>query len=250
MGPVAYPVPSRHPVEGRCNAVRATLGLDRTGGPIVTDQRTADTTPLNPPDAEGGAQLRELLGEEDHEDQDGALDASEVETLRDLSHTEIYEGELEAAGALAGTGDDASIQGLASLELRDGETDNPDVAAEEGQTWIPPVDPPVVADAEAEDGIVIAAGFGSTALDEPFDEDHHGTALTEDDEVSARVREALLADSRTSRLAERVGIETVGGIAILRGEVDDIDDGDLLAEVASDVTGVTEVRDETEVPGL
>jgi hypothetical protein len=216
----------------------------------VTDPRNADTTPLNPPDAEGGDQLRELLGEEAHEDQDGALDASEVETRGGMSHVEIYEGELEAAGALAATGDDASIQGLASLELREGETDNPDVAAEEGQTWIPPVDPPVVADADAEDGIRIAAGFGSTAMDEPFDLDHHDTALPADDEMSARVREALLADARTSRLADRVDIETVAGLVVVRGAVDDIEDGDLLAEVAMEVSGVTEVRDETEVPGL
>ena len=65
-----------------------------------------------------------------------------------------------------------------------------------------------------------------------------------------RVREALLADGRTSRLADGVDVETDGGVVIIRATVDDLDDADLLAEVASAVTGVLEVRDETEVRGL
>jgi osmotically-inducible protein OsmY len=39
-------------------------------------------------------------------------------------------------------------------------------------------------------------------------------------------------------------------VVVLRGVVDSIDDGDSLVEVASGVTGVTDVRDETEVAGL
>jgi hypothetical protein len=216
----------------------------------VTDPRPDDTTPLNPPGPEGPDLLRQLMGEEAHDDQDGALDVSEVETSPGVSDTAVYEGDLEARGGDAVPAEGAQVQGLASTGLREGETDNPDVAAEEGQTWVPPVDPPVVADAEAEDGIRIAAGFGSTARDEPFDGDHHSTFLPGDDEVSERVREALLADARTSRLADRVDIETAAGLVVVRGAVDDIEDGDLLAEVAMEVSGVTEVRDETEVRGL
>jgi hypothetical protein len=189
------------------------------------------------------------MGEEDPDDQDGALDVSEVETAGPIRDTEIYEGELEARGAEVGP-EGVSLEGLASRDLRDGETDNPDVAAEEGMTWVPPVDPPVVADADSRDGMTIAAGFGGTATEEPFDADHHGSLLPADDEVSTRVREALLADARTSRLADRVEVETAAGVVRLRGTVDDLEDGDLLAEVAGDVSGVTDVRDETEVPGL
>ena len=55
---------------------------------------------------------------------------------------------------------------------------------------------------------------------------------------------------RTSRLAESLEVETAGGVVRIRGVVEDLEDGDLIEEVASMVTGVTEVRDETEVPGL
>lgn len=216
----------------------------------MTDPRRADRTPLNPPGPEGPELLTQLSGEEAHEDQDAVLDASEVEQRADESDTEIYQGALEAAGAQVADDDLVSLEGLTSLDLRSGETFDPNVAAEEGEAWVPPVDPPVVADADAPGGMTIAAGFGATATDEPFDADHHSSLLPADDEVTARVREALLADARTSRLAEWVRVDTEAGVVTLRGVVDDIDDSDLLAEVAGAVTGVTEVVDETEVEGL
>jgi hypothetical protein len=215
----------------------------------VTDSRRADTVPLNPPDVEPGGKLAQLEGTPDRDNQDPTIDEGEVDEAGGITDTEVYEGELEATGGLGGA-DTEALESLTAIELRAGETDNPDVAAEEGETWVPPVDPPVVADADSPDGLTVAAGFGSTAFDEPFDADHHGTLLPADDEVSARVREALLADSRTSRLAGSLRVESSGGIVTVRGVVDDLEDGELIEEVASLVSGVTEVREETEVPGL
>lgn len=180
-------------------------------------------------------------------DQDAFAEPSEVEHPEPRTDTEIYEGDIESGAVPAW---DDVLDELSTLTDRPGETDDPNVAAEEGEAWIPPVDPPVVADASAPGGAVVAAGFGTTALDEPFDADHHGEALSEDDEVTARVREALLADARTSRLADRVDVETEAGVVILRATVDDLEDSELLEAVASEVTGVTEVRDETVVTGL
>jgi len=97
---------------------------------------------------------------------------------------------------------------------------------------------------------VIASGLGVSALDEPYDESHHSSFLPDDDEVSARVREALRADSSTSQYADTIAIETRDGLAILRGLVDDLIDNDNLLAVASDVAGVTEVVDALRVRGL
>ena len=216
----------------------------------MTDPRSADTTPLNPPDVDPDDKRAQLEGTAQRDNQDPTLVEAEVDDLGSISDTEVYEGELEAGVNPDLDTDDESLDLLTATELRSGETSNPDVAAEEGEAWVPPIDPPVVADADAPEGVTVAAGFGSTAMDEPFDADHHSELLPADDEVSSRVREALLADSRTSRLAGSLGIETAGGVVIVRGVVDDIDDGDLIEEVASLVTGVTEVRDETDVPGL
>ncbi len=68
--------------------------------------------------------------------------------------------------------------------------------------------------------------------------------------MTARVRDALRADASTSLYADRVRIDTEGGVVVLRGEVEDVDDTDAIASVAEQVEGVTEVRDELRVRGL
>jgi hypothetical protein len=172
------------------------------------------------------------------------VDEADVEHGPEVTDTEIYEGELEAQGGAIDA--EQPLEGLGTRELREGETDDPAVAAEEGLTYVPPMDPPVAPSADPE-GIEVAAGFGTTARDEPFDLDHHGSALSEDDEMEARVREALRADAATSRYADAIVIGTRGGTVALRGTVDDIEDGDAIAAVAEAVTGVVEVIDELEV---
>jgi hypothetical protein len=216
----------------------------------VTDPRRADTMPLNPPDVEPEDKRAQLEGNPDRDNQDPTITESDVDGLGRITDVEVYEGELEAGVNADLDTDPESLESLTTMELREGETNNPDVAAEEGESWVPPVDPPVVADRDAPEGVSVAAGFGSSAMDEPYDADHHDSFLPADDEVSARVREALRADSRTSRLADQLGIETEAGTVTVRGTVDDLDDGDLIEEVATMVTGVSEVVDETEVPGL
>lgn len=217
------------------------MSQDRVG-------REAPEMPLNPPDVEPEDKPVQLAGEEARIDQDAFRDATQVDELGRLGSVEIYEGELEAGVADDLPGDDESLEDLTTRELRAGETDNPDVAAEEGESWVPPLDPPVGPDPADPQGARVAAGFGSSAMDDPYDADHHGTLLPEDDEVTARVREALIADSRTSRLADRIDVDTSGGGVVLRGTVDDVDDTDLLVEVASAVSGVNDVRDETQLP--
>ncbi|MFL5756609.1 MAG: BON domain-containing protein [Chloroflexota bacterium] len=208
----------------------------------------APETPLNPPDVEPEDKARQLAGDVPRIDQDAFVDTSEIDTLGSISDTEQYEGEIEAGVNPDLSTDTESLESLTATELRAGETDNPDVAAEEGEAWVPPVDPPVIADADAPEGVSVAAGFGSTAFDEPFDRDHHGSLLPGDNEITARVREALSADARTSRLADRLVVGTINGTVVVRGLVDDIDDTDLVEEVVSEVEGVVEVRDETELP--
>jgi hypothetical protein len=172
----------------------------------------------------------------------------EVDHDDGLTDTEIYQGELEA-----GRGTDDDVQGLedlADLDLRSGETDDPDVAAEEGLVYVPPIDPPVAPSADSLEGLEIAAGFGSSALDEPYDADHHSELLSDEDEMASRVREALRADSATSRYADDIIIGTRGGTVVLRGRVEDLVDTDEVVAVAERVTGVDEVIEELEVDAL
>jgi len=171
------------------------------------------------------------------------LTEDELEHSTELTDTEVHQGELE-------TGEGEHLVGLTDAGMREGETGDPNVAAEEGLAWVPPIDPPVVADESDPEGVRVAAGFGVDAFDDPFDADHASQLLTGGDELTDRIREALLADSATSRYADSVIIGTSAGKVVVRGMVDDIDDTDFVAEVISQVAGVVEVVDELEVAGV
>jgi hypothetical protein len=161
------------------------------------------------------AELAELQGDGLPVDQDGLLEPGEMEGDRPPTLSE------QAWGVAA------------SADLRSGETDDPLVAIEEGQTYVPPSDPPVVASDDPQ-GSEVPAADGTDA----------------EGDMNARIRSELRSDAATSGLADRLEIAVIGSTAILRGRVDGIEDSDALAEVAGRVEGIEDVRDETEVAGL
>jgi hypothetical protein len=164
-------------------------------------------------------ELLGLEGEAPLEDQDAVVDPDEIEDEEEhLAANLDYE-----SGARR------------DPDLRSGETDDPLVAIEEGEVWVPPTDPPVVPALNDPDQIEVP---GSEDQDEG------------EGEINARIREALRSDSSTSALADQIEIAVIGSTAILRGQVDGPEDSDALVEVASGVEGIDDVRDETEYPGL
>jgi len=197
--------------------------------------------------------LRELLGEEPPDEQDGAITIDEVEQARVPTLTELDEGAATIPDRSYVS--EANPDAVASLdlaiesELRDGETDDPLVAIEEGQTWVPPSDPPTVPSDDPQ-GIDIAAGTGVEGANERYDDDHLDGGDLDEGELNGRIRDAIRNDSATSPLADRLEIAVVGSTVILRGVVDDLEDGDNLAAVIEQVDGIDEVRDETEVASL
>jgi hypothetical protein len=207
-------------------------------------------TPLNGPSPSIEEQLRQMAGYRSADDQGEFPAADEVDTLGQITETDIYEGQLEAGTAddLPGEPDSENLEMLTELELRDGETEDPMEAVEEGMTYIPPIDPPTVPGGY--DNAEIASGLGVDALDEPYDADHHSSFLDADDEIKARVREALRADSSTTQYVGHIAIEVRGGTVTLRGHVDDLTDSDNLLAVAEYVECVEEVVDELRVRGL
>jgi hypothetical protein len=203
-------------------------------------------TPLSGPDPEPDDKRRELSGDQPDGDQVAWIERDELDEGRPvLTPTEVYMGELEA-----GRDPQSGRESLTTTDMRAGETANPSVAAEEGLTWVPPMDPPTTTAEEDPQGAEIAAGFGDSALSEPYDDQHSAQAVAGEDELSARVREALRADAATSRFADSLAIGTRDGTVALRGVVDDVDDSDNVVEVASRVSGVDEVVDELDVRAL
>jgi hypothetical protein len=227
---------------------------ERSREPAQPPQRPSSdpstNTPLNPPDPSIEEQLRQLAGYRAADDQGDFPTADELDDLGQTTASDVYEGDLEAGSAddLPGESDAENLEMLTELELRADETDDPMEAVEEGFTYVPPIDPPVIPGGV--ENAEIASGLGLSALDEEYDEDHHDSFVTTDDEVRARVREALRADSSTSQYAGKIAISVSDGVVTLRGSVDDLVDSDNLLAVAEYVEGVDEVVDELRVRGL
>ena len=183
-------------------------------------------------------------------DADAVPTDSEVDHLGRMNDTRVYQGDLEARPPDSDQPDEDPAENLESLvatEMRAGETDDPNEAAEEGMTWVPPIDPPLRI---GDDGPEVAAGFGTTAQEEPFDADHHGSALSPRDEVETRVLEALRADATTAGLADRIELDVEGGVVRLAGIVDDLVDEDAILAVVEAVDGVTNVDSRLNVAAI
>ena len=184
----------------------------------------------DPDDVADIEEIANLQGEEMPVDQDAVLEPDEIETRRTPTQTELDRGE-SAPDPDTDDAEAESLDGLALDDLREGETDDPDVAAEEGLTYVPPSDPPFRVDAEDPEGIEVA---GPTADSVELD-------------LTTRIREALEADAATSGYADRLVIGTRGSTAVVRGIVDDVDDSDTIVAVIEGVDGIEEVIDETEL---
>ncbi len=217
---------------------------DRAGDGTTTQADVPDTVAEIDPD------VAQLLGLRPA-DAGPMPTVDEVDTLGEITDTRIYQGDLEARPPGSDQPDEdpaENLESLVSTELRDGETDDPNEAAEEGFTWVPPTDPPIrVGDGGDPE---IAAGFGTTALDEPLDADRHGQLLSPHDEVEDRVLEALRADASTSGLVDRLTIDAEGTRVTISGEVDDLIDEEAIQAVAEAVPGVVTVVSRLRISSL
>lgn len=215
-------------------------------------QRKRNSTknpPLNGPGTPLEQKQQELEGNASRDDKTGFIDQSNVDDLGKLTSTDIYAGEL-AAGVNDDLPDDPEkLELLTELELRAEETDDVQEAIQEGYAYVPPIDPPITPGTTDDlENAQVASGLQVSALDEPYDADHHSDFMPEDDEVTARVREALRADSSTTRYADQIAIDNQNGIVTLRGVADDLVDVDNLLAVSMYVAGVREVVDHLRTP--
>ncbi len=181
------------------------------------------------------------------------FDAGDVEPLEGISMTDVYEGDVDSNQELVERGAE-QFDLLVERELRAGETDDVMEAVEEGLTYVPPIDPPIVPDPDSLESVDVAAGFALDAdeLDSPpdLDRDSEDRFFDRSDDMTALVRRALRTDAATTHLADQLLIATINGTVIVRGTVDDLEDSDNIIAVISDLPWVESVRDETEVRGL
>ena len=97
----------------------------------------------------------------------------------------------------------------------------------------------------------MAAGFGVSAMDEPYDFSHRDEEdISSEGELNELIRDALRSDAATSRWADMIVVGVRGDTVVLRGMVEDLDDTDEVVAVVERVTGVGEVIDEIQVRAL
>ncbi len=203
----------------------------------------------NPPQDQGESIefLEQLAGTDT--DQTAYIDAEDIEPLEDINMTDVYQGDTTITQESVEGGAE-QFDMLTQAEFRDGETDDVMEAIQEGYTYVPPIDPPIDVDQTDPEDVQIASGFNSMSHPPDVPEGSFDTARVAEDDMTARVRQALRADSLTQHLADRLQIAMIHGTVIVRGVVDDLTDTDSIVEVISEIPGVEAVQDETRVRGL
>ncbi len=191
--------------------------------------------PLNVEVADGVVTLEGMvLSEEEREAaQDLAQIVAGVSNIVDQLDVAEFDGDYPDVlpGLLTRTGD-----GDPTSDDDDDWTTDIQRAIEDGDSWSPPMDPPVDM-SHTPGGIEVAAGF-QTAAD---DDDDSGPATVDDARIIEHVIRELNEDSATTHL--NLHVASINGTVVLTGYSTDPNDGDEVAAVASRVSGVRHVVD-------
>lgn len=142
--------------------------------------------------------------------------------------------------------DGAETPDVLGAELEDDEaTTDPYEAIDQGKIYYPPEDPPTLPSEKFRD-VDIAGGFSTSADDAPLEELDVPERFDDSDwDIAQRVGEALRLHAYTTSLNIRVRVRN--GVVTLRGEVNTLGDTLAAEDVASEVDGVVEVREQLTV---
>jgi hypothetical protein len=124
----------------------------------------------------------------------------------------------------------------------DGHTYDPHLAQDQGLTYTPPTDPPVVPDRDDPQGVEVATGFATSMEDTDPDAEVLPESIDDNDlDLEEDVRTALRYNSETTNL-DNVQVQARDGIVTLTGTVPREDDLALVYAVVSELEGVVVVR--------
>jgi hypothetical protein len=168
---------------------------------------------------------------------EGRLPIDKVVDDADLAREDVLpldanEGEME---------EDLAAERLYETKGGDGHTYDPFQAEDQGLTYTPPSDPPVVPSREDPQGAKVAAGFATSMEDAEVDvEDLPDRVDDADLDLQEDIGEALRYNSETRGL-EDVRVYVSGGVVSLFGTVPGPDDVAQIYNVVHDLDGVVEV---------
>lgn len=142
---------------------------------------------------------------------------------------------------------DLGVEQRYQTQRSDGSTFNPDEAHEQGLTYTPPSDPPVVPSPDEPQGAEIAAGFAPSMEDtEPGVRDLPERIEDRDLTVEQKIHDLLRYNSETRHL-RNVRVYVSDGVAFLFGSVPGEDDPGRVASIVGDLPEVSRVEEYLEV---
>jgi hypothetical protein len=142
--------------------------------------------------------------------------------------------------------EDLTDEEMFEREQDEGHTYDPYEADDQGLTYTPPTDPPIILVDEDATGVEMAAGFATSLEDIDLSlEDLPPEVDRSDLEIQQEIEDALRYNSETMHL-DNVHVEVTDGVVTLTGTVPTMDDLGLVYEIVYDMDGVVDVRDDLE----
>ena len=180
-------------------------------------------------------------GERIEEDDTGRADGFEGEMIS----LEELEEELQAQAREAELDEDGPVD----TQHGDGAAYYPLKAQQQGLVYTPPDEPPILPSDDPQQ-IEIAAGFGKeVTFDDPRAEDTPERLAGGDWDLQARITAVLHKSSLTNQMTG-VRVKVQNGIVYLGGEVETLDDVDVVCSVVESIDGVEDIEEELLVTSL
>ena len=143
--------------------------------------------------------------------------------------------------------EDLAAEDLVDTQHGQGHTYNPEEAWEQGLTYTPPDDPPVLPSADLQ-GAEIAAGFAPSMIESnPDVEDLPVTVDNNDLDLEEDIYLILHNTSETAHLADNIKIEVNDGVVRLTGTVPGDEDIALVYEIVNAMEGIVDIEMSLEV---
>ena len=129
----------------------------------------------------------------------------------------------------------------------DGHTHNPRLAWQQGLTYTPPTDPPILPSEEDPQGVEVAAGFAPSMEDSNPDVERLPDTVDNNDlDLLEDIYLVLRNNSETGHLTN-IKIQVDRGVVNLLGTVTSEDDIPIVFDLVSDLDGVVEVQNNLQV---
>lgn len=180
-------------------------------------------------------------------DEDESLDNDELNDAYETPFIEVSLEEMEEENELRRREAELEIDGPIDTQHGDGSAYYAYEAIKQGLVYTPPDDPPVIPGNGFQDA-EMAAGFGQSMEeeDDPRGEEMPAQFANSDYDLEEKINAALRKNSETSTFTD-IQVDVEDGVVYLSGQVETLDDVDILVTVIRDLDGVVDVEENLEV---